>query len=180
MDIQGVECATSGVLLPHNWNINTGLWLRHYVYERLVVKGITLLIALTLPLCRRGLSNLPFVFPIVTRIRQEAYILRALPHPNRERSLARIVRRVLDVFRRLEFHVASVPFVLSARTPSQGSTPLTDASSLSALVNEGLRSIWFRISFAEPLGEDDTLSSHVFDKVACRLPGMLFHDGSVG
>jgi len=59
VDIQGVECATSGVLLPHNWNINTGLWLRHYVYERLVVKGIALLLALALP-CGGGGFQLAF------------------------------------------------------------------------------------------------------------------------
>lgn len=33
--ILGVECATSAAALPLNWNVCTGRFLRHYVYERL-------------------------------------------------------------------------------------------------------------------------------------------------
>lgn len=36
VDVRRVELATSGRDLPQYWNINTGLWLRHYVYERLL------------------------------------------------------------------------------------------------------------------------------------------------
>lgn len=39
VDILKVEFAKSGVELPLYWNISTGNWLRHYVYERLVPKG---------------------------------------------------------------------------------------------------------------------------------------------
>jgi lysophospholipid acyltransferase len=36
VDIRRVELATSGRDLPQYWNINTGLWLRRYVYDRLI------------------------------------------------------------------------------------------------------------------------------------------------
>lgn len=39
VNVLGVELATSAALLPIHWNIRTGLWLRHYVYERLTPKG---------------------------------------------------------------------------------------------------------------------------------------------
>ena len=35
IDILGVEFATSAAALPITWNTRTGLWLRHYSYERL-------------------------------------------------------------------------------------------------------------------------------------------------
>ena len=37
--ILGVECATSAAELPLNWNVCTGRFLRHYVYERLTRGG---------------------------------------------------------------------------------------------------------------------------------------------
>ncbi|XWS20686.1 hypothetical protein CRYUN_Cryun31cG0124200 [Craigia yunnanensis] len=39
VDILGVELAMSSVLLPLVWNIQVSTWLRHYVYERLIMKG---------------------------------------------------------------------------------------------------------------------------------------------
>jgi len=35
----GVEKASTFVQIPLNWNIQTGLWLRHYVYDRTTLKG---------------------------------------------------------------------------------------------------------------------------------------------
>lgn len=37
--ILGVECATSAAALPLHWNVCTGRFLRHYVYERLTRGG---------------------------------------------------------------------------------------------------------------------------------------------
>ncbi|KAK4400654.1 Lysophospholipid acyltransferase 1 [Sesamum angolense] len=39
VDVLGVELAKSSVQLPLVWNIQVSTWLRHYVYERLVLKG---------------------------------------------------------------------------------------------------------------------------------------------
>lgn len=39
VDIVNVELATSAAEIPKYWNIHVSVWLRHYVYERLVVKG---------------------------------------------------------------------------------------------------------------------------------------------
>jgi lysophospholipid acyltransferase len=39
VDILRVELPRSAVELPHHWNIHVGIWLRHYVYERLTKKG---------------------------------------------------------------------------------------------------------------------------------------------
>nr|GMD96024.1 lysophospholipid acyltransferase 1-like [Ipomoea batatas] len=39
VDILGVELAKSSVQLPLVWNIQVSTWLRHYVYERLIIKG---------------------------------------------------------------------------------------------------------------------------------------------
>uniref|UniRef100_A0A7I4F139 Uncharacterized protein n=1 Tax=Physcomitrium patens TaxID=3218 RepID=A0A7I4F139_PHYPA len=39
VDILNVELATSAAEIPKYWNIHVSVWLRHYVYERLVVKG---------------------------------------------------------------------------------------------------------------------------------------------
>ncbi|KAH8960905.1 hypothetical protein BDL97_05G022200 [Sphagnum fallax] len=39
VDILRVELPRSAVELPHYWNIHVGIWLRHYVYERLTKKG---------------------------------------------------------------------------------------------------------------------------------------------
>lgn len=35
IDVLGVELATSAATFPATWNTRTGLWLRHYCYERL-------------------------------------------------------------------------------------------------------------------------------------------------
>ena len=35
----GVERAATFVQIPHNWNVQTGIWLRHYVYDRTTPKG---------------------------------------------------------------------------------------------------------------------------------------------
>lgn len=35
----GVEKAATFVQIPHNWNVQTGIWLRHYVYDRTTPKG---------------------------------------------------------------------------------------------------------------------------------------------
>ncbi|KAG0559304.1 hypothetical protein KC19_10G095200 [Ceratodon purpureus] len=39
VDIRNVELATSAAEIPKYWNIHVSVWLRHYVYERLIVKG---------------------------------------------------------------------------------------------------------------------------------------------
>jgi lysophospholipid acyltransferase len=39
VEILNVELATSAAEIPKYWNIHVSVWLRHYVYERLVVKG---------------------------------------------------------------------------------------------------------------------------------------------
>ncbi|XP_024995507.1 lysophospholipid acyltransferase 1-like [Cynara cardunculus var. scolymus] len=39
VDILGVEFAKSSVEIPLVWNIHVSTWLRHYVYDRLVLKG---------------------------------------------------------------------------------------------------------------------------------------------
>jgi lysophospholipid acyltransferase len=39
VDILRVELPRSAVELPHHWNIHVGIWLRHYIYERLTKKG---------------------------------------------------------------------------------------------------------------------------------------------
>mmetsp|Transcript_39709 Transcript_39709/g.126877 ORF Transcript_39709/g.126877 Transcript_39709/m.126877 type:complete len:161 (-) Transcript_39709:26-508(-) len=38
VDILGVEFCHTAAALPANWNICTGRWLRHYVYERVTFK----------------------------------------------------------------------------------------------------------------------------------------------
>lgn len=35
----GVEKAATFVQIPHNWNVKTGMWLRHYVYDRATPEG---------------------------------------------------------------------------------------------------------------------------------------------
>jgi lysophospholipid acyltransferase len=35
----GVEKAATFVEIPHHWNVQTGIWLRHYVYDRTTPKG---------------------------------------------------------------------------------------------------------------------------------------------
>jgi len=35
----GVERAATFVNIPHHWNVKTGMWLRHYVYDRTTPKG---------------------------------------------------------------------------------------------------------------------------------------------
>ena len=35
----GVERAATFVQIPHNWNVKTGMWLRHYVYDRATPEG---------------------------------------------------------------------------------------------------------------------------------------------
>ena len=35
----GVERAATFVNIPHHWNVKTGVWLRHYVYDRTTPKG---------------------------------------------------------------------------------------------------------------------------------------------
>lgn len=39
VDIVNVELATSAAEIPKYWNIHVSVWLRHYVYDRLSVKG---------------------------------------------------------------------------------------------------------------------------------------------
>ncbi|KAI3713383.1 hypothetical protein L1987_71960 [Smallanthus sonchifolius] len=39
VDILGVEFSKSAVEIPLVWNIHVSTWLRHYVYDRLVLKG---------------------------------------------------------------------------------------------------------------------------------------------
>ncbi|KAH8975649.1 hypothetical protein BDL97_01G169500 [Sphagnum fallax] len=39
VDILRVELPRSAVEIPQYWNIHVGIWLRHYVYERLTKKG---------------------------------------------------------------------------------------------------------------------------------------------
>ena len=35
----GVEKAATFVEIPHHWNVQTGTWLRHYVYDRTTPRG---------------------------------------------------------------------------------------------------------------------------------------------